>query len=743
MAGGTGAKRVLVVGDCATEDLKALTKAGFTVEIVASAAHALDKLSSNAYNLVLGQSRDQVEHGTYSVVADVSRVLPDSGQTFFTAPAASWQAALLNDLAENTEASLAFLDCGFNFVWVNSAYCRKCGYARDELIGRNHFELFPHAENRAIFEQVRDTGTPFRVRAKPYVYPNQPERGITYWDWTLTPIRDESGEVGGLVLSQMDVTELLTVQKQLDADRAKLHAIVENMCEGLVVVDAEGRLLDWNRSALDMHGLESVDQAPADLSSFRDMFTLLDQGGRPLPAGKCPFSRVVSGEPLRGVVLTLRSVGTQRERVVTYGGSLVRDSSDEPILAFVTMHDITEEYLAAEAVRQARLEAESRALELESIISSMADGVALFGADGRAVWANEAGRWMLGVPEGESISGLVLQVDWRDLDGKLMEPRHGVVRRLLGGETLRDAQYRVTTPTGRNLAVSVSGAPLRGPDGSITRAIVVLRDITERAELNRVRDELYRREHRIAQMLQQALVPPATGYSPSGCSIAVRYEPGSSEAEIGGDFYDVFEVSEGKVAVVIGDVAGKGLPAAIRIAAARYGIRSYAHLDLSPGAVMAFVNRALCSEGLDEAAGMLTAFFGVVDVRQRTIVYANAGHEPPLLQSRDGSVSELRCDGIALGVTTDIPFREVTCRLQPGDRILMFTDGITEARSGGEMFGEQGVIQFLSACEGLSCDEIASGLMESAKAYAGGSLQDDAAVLVLEMPDDTDRASAA
>lgn len=743
MAGGTGAKRVLVVGDCATEDLRALTQAGFTVEIVASAAHALDKLSSNAYHVVLGQTPQDARPETYSVVADVSRVLPDSTQTFFTAPAASWQAALLNDLAENTEASLAFLDCSFSFVWVNSAYCRKCGYARDELIGRNHFELFPHAENKAIFERVRDTGSPFRVRAKPYVYPNQPERGVTYWDWTLTPIRDESGEVGGLVLSQMDVTELLTVQKQLDADRAKLHAIVDNMCEGLVVVDAEGRLLDWNRSALAMHGLEAIDQAPADLSSFRDAFTLLDQSGRPVPAGECPFSRVVSGETLRGVVLTLRCVDTQQERVVMYGGSLVRDSSGEPVLAFVTMHDITEEYLAAEAVRQARLEAESRALELESIISSMADGVALFGADGRAMWANEAGRCMLGVPEGESVDGFRLQIDWCDMDDRSVEPEYGVVQRLLSGETLRDAQYRVTTPTGQKLAVSVSGAPLRGPDGNITRAIAVLRDITERAELDRVRDELYRREHRIAQMLQQALVPPAIGYAPSGCSIAVRYEPGSSEAEIGGDFYDVFEVSEGKVAVVIGDVAGKGLPAAIRVAAARYGIRSYAYLDLSPGAVMAFVNRALCGEGLDEATGMLTAFFGVVDVSQRTIVYANGGHEPPLLQSRDGSVSELRCDGIALGVTTDIPFREVTCRLQPGDRILMLTDGVTEARSGGEMFGEEGVMRFLSACKGLSCDEIASGLMESAKAYAGGRLQDDAAVLVLEIPDDTDRANAA
>jgi len=118
---------------------------------------------------------------------------------------------------ENTDAHLAYLDFDFNFVAVNSAYVAGSGYRQEELIGKNHFELFAHDENELIFRRVRNTGIPAQFKAKPFRFPGQPWRGVTYWDWRLTPVRGADGAVQGVVLSLIDVTRTTKAQLASDA----------------------------------------------------------------------------------------------------------------------------------------------------------------------------------------------------------------------------------------------------------------------------------------------------------------------------------------------------------------------------------------------------------------------------------------------------------------------------------------------------------------------------------------------
>ncbi len=125
------------------------------------------------------------------------------------------EAHLLQTLAENTDAHLVYLDRDFNFIWVNSAYARACRRAKEEFVGHNHFEFYPDAENEAIFRQVRDTGEPARYIEKPFEFPDMPERGVTYWDWTLTPLKNARGEVENLIFSLADVTEKVRTREQL------------------------------------------------------------------------------------------------------------------------------------------------------------------------------------------------------------------------------------------------------------------------------------------------------------------------------------------------------------------------------------------------------------------------------------------------------------------------------------------------------------------------------------------------
>ncbi|MHB1295008.1 MAG: PAS domain S-box protein [Anaerolineae bacterium] len=133
----------------------------------------------------------------------------------------------LSVLMELTQANLAYLDAAFNLVAVNSAYVAGSGYSREDLLGRNHFELFPDAENEVIFRHVRDTGKPMRFEAKPFVYAHTPERGVTYWDWTLAPVLSPNGRVTGLVLSLLDVTERVRVQEELERRGNRLRGLVD------------------------------------------------------------------------------------------------------------------------------------------------------------------------------------------------------------------------------------------------------------------------------------------------------------------------------------------------------------------------------------------------------------------------------------------------------------------------------------------------------------------------------------
>jgi PAS domain S-box-containing protein len=122
---------------------------------------------------------------------------------------------------------LIYLDKNFNFVRVNQAYAQTCGYKPEEMIGKNHFDLYPNKENEEIFRKVRDTGQPASFKDKPFVFPDQQERGTTYWDWTLEPIKNSQGQVEGLVFSLLETTERKKDQIKLEEYANKMEALAE------------------------------------------------------------------------------------------------------------------------------------------------------------------------------------------------------------------------------------------------------------------------------------------------------------------------------------------------------------------------------------------------------------------------------------------------------------------------------------------------------------------------------------
>jgi PAS domain S-box-containing protein len=122
----------------------------------------------------------------------------------------------LSAVLNTTHAQLALLDGRMRFLMVNDAYERACGHRREELIGRGHFEFFPNEENERIFRRVAATGEPFYVEEKPFEFADQPERGVTYWNWSLVPVKDAAGQVQRVLLSLLEVTGQVTARKAVE-----------------------------------------------------------------------------------------------------------------------------------------------------------------------------------------------------------------------------------------------------------------------------------------------------------------------------------------------------------------------------------------------------------------------------------------------------------------------------------------------------------------------------------------------
>jgi len=177
---------------------------------------------------------------------------------------------MLAAVLDHTHMMAVYLDTRFNFIWVNPAYAATCGHEPGFFPGKNHFELYPHAENQAIFQQVVDTGQPFFVAAKPFTFPDQPERGVTYWDWSLIPVKDARGQVSGLVFTLAEVTDRVRSEQALRQSEARYRALYEGAAIGIFHSTFQGRFLDVNPALARMLGYGSPQEVVDSIYSIAE-----------------------------------------------------------------------------------------------------------------------------------------------------------------------------------------------------------------------------------------------------------------------------------------------------------------------------------------------------------------------------------------------------------------------------------------------------------------------------------------
>jgi sigma-B regulation protein RsbU (phosphoserine phosphatase) len=228
-----------------------------------------------------------------------------------------------------------------------------------------------------------------------------------------------------------------------------------------------------------------------------------------------------------------------------------------------------------------------------------------------------------------------------------------------------------------------------------------------------------------AQAIQQALLPPdkILPYV-SACSLSLPCR------QIGGDYFDYFELKDGRLGFALGDVSGKGVPAALMAAKIQGILSAQAFDDLPLPGVIAKVNGILTERRIEYTYA--TFFFGILG-SEGNCTYTNAGHVPPIVVKPDGSMSEMAEGGTVLGLFSGEEYRSDTVRMSPGDHLVLFTDGVLEAQNiGGEQYGKERVLSVLRQCAGCPAAEMLATLNRDVNTFCADAPQhDDITIMVL------------
>lgn len=679
---------------------------------------------------------------------------------------------ILREIMENTDTQLAYLDADFRLVAVNDAYCRGSGCTREQLIGHCHHDLFPDADTEAIFRQVRESGESAEYRERPFEFVNQLWRDTSHWDWRLSPVFGGDDEVHGFTLSARDVTRRVRQRGFNDTLDRLYHEMHATFDFGRVLRRIVPELVSAVGCEVAMVTLQSPDGvwrieeqvgltpevlAPAlgeqGLPDLRQAIPA-QQPFAVSPQGAGPLSRILTDLGITSALVAPLRAGDSLMGALWFGYTSAPGQFDDLAVSFAARIAsslslaLVNARLFHETMHSSRLSAALAKIN-EVLLSALTtqDVVARLVAEMAEIAG--ADQCLVIVPEGDEFTATNIHNLPEELVGQSADaswyPTFALAaserRPILVGDTwtnphtnkdfvvphdMRAFQLLPLTTMGRVTHVLALGytEPQVFDEDDVSSAERMAAAMS--AALNNAR--LYENQHQIADRLQEALL--AMPAEVAGVEFAYAYHSASDVSRVGGDFYDIFTLGDGLVGITIGDVAGKGLDAAALTGLAKNGIRAHAsESGKSVSRVLELTNNLVYRA--TDAEAFATALFAVLDCRTGALSYANAGHPAAAIIRADRSITRLAPSGPLLGAFEHLAFGEHTAVLGEDDVLLLYTDGVTETRRAGELYGEERLFSFLARTPERDITLLIEEVIGDILSFSSGHLSDDLALLAV------------
>jgi PAS domain S-box-containing protein len=624
---------------------------------------------------------------------------------------------------------------GHVMTWNDGARRLK-GYTADDIIGQSFETFYPPADREAgvperILESARVNGRHeaegWRVR----------KDGTRFWaNVVVTALHDEHGTLVGFGKVTRDLTTRQLAVEQLRAGASDLRTANASLEQfrllvasvrdyAIFMLDQAGRIRTWNAGAENINGY-TADEA---IGRHFELFYTDEARARKHPQYELEVASEVGRFEEEG--WRVRKDGTQFWASVVI--TALRDAGGALVGFAKVTRDLTErrraQQILEESERRAREEAERqrrRSAALENVSRAI---VARLDLDEILATATNAAT---------DLTGAAIGVFDAAYEGGLVRSADIMLDPALADETARFSPLEVRSYLA--LPIQLSDGEIAGglffahPDPGFfdAEAEAAAVSITSSAAVAIANARALQQRDQVALALQQSLLPPDLPAIPR-LELGARYHAGTEL--VGGDFYDVFSLGESTWGIVLGDVCGSGPEAASQTALTRHSVRTAAMFDTEPATVIHALNRALLRSNANR---FTTALFlrvqtgpGVV-----TIKVATGGHPPALIQRADGSFEETAARGRLLGVTEialeDLEVAEY--ELHAGDTLVLYTDGLTEARRNRTLFDVEGVRRTLARRRGAPPDALAGALVDAALEHAGEPLSDDVAVVIARVP---------
>ncbi|MEO0248673.1 MAG: PAS domain-containing protein [candidate division WOR-3 bacterium] len=374
---------------------------------------------------------------------------------------------LLERVFSGIDLMVAYMDRDFNFIRVNRAYAQANGKEPDFYPGKNHFSLFPNEENEAIFRRVVETGEAYYVYEKPFEYAQNPERGVTYWDWSLHPIRERDGSVGGVVLSLVDVTARRRAQDELRESEELLRQVLDLLPVGVWITDRSGKIILGNPAGRRIWaGARYV-----GIDRFGEYKAWWAKTGKLVEPEEWAVARAIrKGETSLDEELEIECFDGTR-KIILNSALPIRNANNEIVAAIVVNQDITE-----------RKAAEKELLRLATAMEQAAEGIAILGVDWTILYVNPAFERINEVAREQVLGRAYDEIKGNGFDG--LGIKQGTSARSLDGG-IRTGHVIRTCTDGAVREVDVTISPATDSSGAIINYVVLERDVTEEMRLQR------------------------------------------------------------------------------------------------------------------------------------------------------------------------------------------------------------------------------------------------------------------